>query len=65
MEASKSFDPHHARVLVVGPMAVGKTTLVNALCYGCDGGPLHGRPAPTVGCNVDVKVRAEQLRCQP
>ncbi|CAN0083283.1 unnamed protein product, partial [Hapterophycus canaliculatus] len=57
--AATSYNPHHARVLVVGPMAAGKTTLVHSLCHGANGGtsgaPQH-RPSPTVGCNIDVKV---------
>lgn len=53
----RSFDPDHARVLVVGPMASGKTTLVRSLCHGDGaGGGARLRPPPTVGCNVDVKV---------
>lgn len=54
----RSFDPDHARVLVVGPMASGKTTLVHSLCHGegAGAGALL-KPTPTVGCNVDVKVR--------
>lgn len=58
--AAKNFNPHHARVLVVGPMAAGKTTLVHSLCHGANGATSGAmqqqRPPPTVGCNVDVKV---------
>lgn len=55
------FDPNHARVLVVGPMASGKTALVQSLCHGGIGGTatvgVRSRPhPPTIGCNVDVKV---------
>lgn len=57
---AKNFDPTHARVLVVGPMASGKTTLVQSLCHGGTGGTaaagLRSKPPPTIGCNVDVKV---------
>lgn len=58
--STNNFDPNHARVLVVGPMASGKTTLVQSLCYGGTGGTaaagVRSRPPPTIGCNVDVKV---------
>ena len=55
--AAEDFDPHHARVLVVGPMSAGKTTLVHSLCrVGVSGAALQRRPPPTVGCNVDVKA---------
>ena len=56
--AAEDFDPDHARVLVVGPMSAGKTTLVHSLCHvGVSGGAaLRKRPPPTVGCNVDVKA---------
>ncbi|CAM9620090.1 unnamed protein product [Ectocarpus fasciculatus] len=57
--AGKSFDPHHARVLVVGPMAGGKTTLVHSFCHGGGGGNgVLGNTLPTVGCSVDVKLLA-------
>jgi len=63
-DPARSFDPDHARILVVGPMAGGKTTLVHSLCHGEGAGPAGARlrPPPTVGCNVDVKVRM-QLCC--
>lgn len=48
------YDPNHTRILVLGSMGAGKTTLVHALCH--DGVVLH-RPKTTVGCNVDIKVR--------
>lgn len=51
------FDQNHARVLVVGPMGVGKSSLVHALCHG---GEVLQRPRTTVGCNVDVKVDLTQ-----
>eukprot|EP00903_Cladosiphon_okamuranus_P010627 g10049.t1 len=57
-----SFDPNHARVLVVGPMAGGKTTLVQSLCHDGTGGTasagVRSKPPPTIGCNVDVKLHA-------
>lgn len=61
-----SFDPNHARVLVVGPMAGGKTTLVQSLCHGATGGTasagVQSKPPPTIGCNVDVKVLLHSMR---
>ncbi|CAM9952121.1 unnamed protein product [Scytosiphon promiscuus] len=54
--AAKNFNPLHARVLVVGPMAAGKTTLVHSLCHGATSSTPQRRPPPTVGCNVDVKM---------
>ncbi|CBN75784.1 LIP1, Ras superfamily GTPase [Ectocarpus siliculosus] len=56
--AGKNFDPHHARVLVVGPMAAGKTTLVHSFCHGGGGNGVPGNTLPTVGCSVDVKLLA-------
>lgn len=63
MQAAPKFDPNHARVLVVGPMASGKTTLVQSLCHGRTKGAaaeatVRSKPPPTIGCNVDVKVTA-------
>ncbi|CAM9308393.1 unnamed protein product, partial [Ectocarpus sp. 12 AP-2014] len=57
--AGKNFDPHHARILVVGPMAAGKTTLVHSFCHGDSGNGVPGNTLPTVGCSVDVKVQHE------
>lgn len=61
--STNNFDPNHARVLVVGPMASGKTTLVQSLCHGGTGGTaaagVRSKPSPTIGCNVDVKVFRE------
>lgn len=55
----EDFDPNHARVLVVGPMFAGKTSLVHSLCH-CSpaggGAAVLQKPTPTVGCNVEVKV---------
>ncbi|CAN0499756.1 unnamed protein product [Ectocarpus sp. 12 AP-2014] len=56
--AGKNFDPHHARILVVGPMAAGKTTLVHSFCHGDSGNGVPGNTLPTVGCSVDVKLLA-------
>lgn len=59
----EDLDPNHARILVVGPMFAGKTSLVNSLCHcssssaGGGGAALLHKPAPTVGCNVEVKVQ--------
>ncbi|CAN0450250.1 unnamed protein product [Ascophyllum nodosum] len=57
---TKELDPNHARVLVVGPMLSGKTTLVESLCRACGDDTVasrrNRRPPPTVGCNVEVKL---------
>lgn len=57
--AGKNFDPHHVRILVVGPMAAGKTTLVHSFCHGGGGNGVPGNTLPTVGCSVNVKVQRE------
>ncbi|CAM9505618.1 unnamed protein product [Discosporangium mesarthrocarpum] len=51
------FDPNHARVLVVGPMESGKTSLVHYLCHGK---PLAW-PTCTIGCGVEVKLLSGEV----